>query len=175
MKFFKNNKEIKIPSVSNWLHTIDNIEYLRDVLFNKYSIKSIWMRHFNQDPLENFFGAIRSHGCRNINPTPEGFEIAFTSLLISNLTGTHSPGHNCEIDSCSTLFKSMNDLFKQTKQKDMLQEVDLTYMQENIFTDFNNKKSDPRILAQLEYVTGFLVRRKKTRIFKLSYMQKTVL
>ena len=105
MKFEKNNKTVSVPSVNNWLHTIHNIEYLRDVLSEKHKLKSIWLRHFNQDPLENFFGAIRSHGCRNISPTPQGFEIAFASLLINNLTKTHSAGSNCEEDVkiCSSL------------------------------------------------------------------------
>lgn len=33
------------------------------------SFKYLCLRRINQDPLENFFGRIRSHGVRNVNPT----------------------------------------------------------------------------------------------------------
>lgn len=77
------------------------------------------MRHLNQDPIENFFGAIRSHGCRNTNPTPEKFEGAFTTLLINNFSSVHTPaGANCEKDflpkficpHCHRGLQSYNDL-----------------------------------------------------------------
>lgn len=121
-------------------------------------------RHFNQDPLENFFGAIRSHGCRNVSPTPDGFEIAFASLLISNIT-THSPGANCEQDSCSTLFKSMRALFKTSLKASEHQDIDLSYMEHNIFIEYDSKKNDPRKIAQLEYVTGYLLKQTKKNVF----------
>ncbi|KAG7298322.1 hypothetical protein JYU34_017922 [Plutella xylostella] len=99
MKFISKGKVSVVPSVSNWLRTIENMELLRNKLFKIYEIKSIWCRHFNQDPLENFFGSIRSHGYRNNNPTCAGFEAAYASLLINNLSSSYSPGSNCEDDS----------------------------------------------------------------------------
>ncbi|KAJ8913407.1 hypothetical protein NQ315_008800 [Exocentrus adspersus] len=55
-------------------------------------------RAFNQDPLENFFGAIRSHGVRNTSPDVSHFINSFKSLIINNFMSSHSPGHNCEED-----------------------------------------------------------------------------
>lgn len=55
MKFCGNRKSGTVPSIVNWLQTIENIEYLVDVLAKQYNLTSLWMRHFNQDPLENFF------------------------------------------------------------------------------------------------------------------------
>lgn len=66
--------------------------------FHKLGHKSILLRHLNQDPLENFFGAIRAHGCSNIMPTAVAFEGAYKSLIINNLSSTHSMGANCEKD-----------------------------------------------------------------------------
>lgn len=100
-------KDMQVTTINNWLRTINNVQYLTEKLFKEYHIKSVWMRHFNQDPLENFFGSIRSHGCRNTNPTTGGFESSFAALLINNLSGQHSPGSNCEEDSCQTVFKSI--------------------------------------------------------------------
>lgn len=75
-----NTKSGTVPSVTNLLQTIENVEYLVDILIQKYDMKFLWMRHFNQDPLENFFGCLRSHGYRNVSPTCAGFEAAFISI-----------------------------------------------------------------------------------------------
>ncbi|CAB3252444.1 unnamed protein product [Arctia plantaginis] len=62
MKFVTSNGYTVVPSITNWLQSIENIEYLVQKIFTQYDLASLWMRHFNQDPLENFFGSIRSHG-----------------------------------------------------------------------------------------------------------------
>lgn len=89
-----------VPSINNWLHTVKNMELLRDKLFNEHNMKSLWCRHSNQDPLEFFFGSIRSHGLRNASPTCAAFEAAFASLLINNLSSNYAVGSNCEDDFC---------------------------------------------------------------------------
>ncbi|XP_061721631.1 uncharacterized protein LOC133528306 [Cydia pomonella] len=100
MKFVtpQGHRKSHVSTVPNWLRTLENLEYLKDLLFQKHEIKSIWLRHFNQDPLENFFGCVRSHGARSNNPTCVHFEVAFAALLINNLNSLHSPGYNCEKD-----------------------------------------------------------------------------
>lgn len=67
--------------------------------------------HINQDPIENFFGCIRSHGIRNIKPTCYQTEGSFKALLVSNLTSTHSIGANCKDDE-GTLLTSLSDLIE---------------------------------------------------------------
>lgn len=54
-------------------------------------------RHVNQDSLECFFGSVRSHGVRNINPDAYQFVCSFKTLLINNFTSIKSAG-NCEHD-----------------------------------------------------------------------------
>ncbi|KAI4459370.1 transposable element-related [Holotrichia oblita] len=85
------------PTISNWKTTIRGLKYI----WNKYGsrLKFLCPRNFNQDPLEIFFGSIRSHGARNVNPTPAFFSIAFKTLLLNNFMSTHSPGANCEDDN----------------------------------------------------------------------------
>lgn len=57
----------RTPSLINWCRTIRNIEDLWKKL-NKCGFDYLILRNLNQDPLENKFGAIRSHGFRNISP-----------------------------------------------------------------------------------------------------------
>lgn len=122
------------------------------------------MRHFNQDPLENFFGGIRSHGYRNTSPSPAGFEAAFASLLITNISN-YSRGSNCEEDFCQN-FDSMKNLLStedQTLAEDIM-EIDLDDINCE-FVGFSNKKRDPKIYAQISYVSGYILRQAKSKIF----------
>ncbi|CAG4981894.1 unnamed protein product [Colias eurytheme] len=81
-----------VPSINNWVKTIENMELLRDKLFYDYKIKSFWCRHLNQDPLENFCGSIRSHRFRINSPSCAAFEAAFASLLVNNMSSNYSRG-----------------------------------------------------------------------------------
>uniref|UniRef100_A0A2A4JPP6 THAP-type domain-containing protein n=1 Tax=Heliothis virescens TaxID=7102 RepID=A0A2A4JPP6_HELVI len=167
MKFINKDgiTQVTVPTINNLLQSIKNVDYLTKVLFEKYKIRSVWMRHLNQDPLENFFGSIRSHGCRNINPTVAGFESSFAALLINNLSGQHSPGSNCEEDSCQVIFKSMGCLFQNTvRDRHPTENIDIDFNEINY--DFETKKNNPRLIASLQYVTGYVLRKTKNKIFK---------
>lgn len=167
MKFIgRGGREGSVPSITNWLRTLENIEVLKNKAFNEYNIKSFWMRHLNQDPLENFFGCIRSHGYRNISPTPSGFESAFASLLINNLSSSHSVGSNCEEDDCK-IFQSMDYLLKKEDINELteINEIDIDDINCEII-DFNEKKSNPKIISQLSYVTGYVIKQAKKNVFK---------
>lgn len=61
-------------------------------------IKVLLLRHFNQDSLENFFGASRALGYRNNNPTCEMFSSAYKTLVLNNMMSSYSPGSNCKDD-----------------------------------------------------------------------------
>ncbi|KAJ8915290.1 hypothetical protein NQ315_014798, partial [Exocentrus adspersus] len=75
MKFYSVQKQslVTVPSLKNLIHTLKGFIYLKHVLLNKYNFKFILTRFFNQDPLENFFSYIRSHGVRNVSPGPTHF------------------------------------------------------------------------------------------------------
>ncbi|KAJ8726195.1 hypothetical protein PYW07_000893 [Mythimna separata] len=74
-----------------------------------HQINNIVARNFNQDPLENFFGAIRSNGVRNINPNCNQFINSFKTLIVNNYNSPHSAGANCEEDF-NTVMQSLSHL-----------------------------------------------------------------
>lgn len=98
----------QVPSVINWLRTIKGLQILCKRLL-KDGFKFILLRNFNQDPIENFFGTIRSHGVRNIKPTCANFISSFKSLLINNFTSSHSIGSNCENDDCNEALDNLKE------------------------------------------------------------------
>lgn len=77
-------------------------------------VHSILLRNFNQDSIENFFGAMKALGYRNNNPTCSSFASSYKTLLLNNLMSAHSPGSNCEEDSgegCLTSYKSLFSVY----------------------------------------------------------------
>lgn len=90
-------KVVSVPSIKNLKYTVTAFQYLCNVLFEK-GFKYVLTRAFNQDPLENFFSYIRSHGVRNINPDVSHFITSFKSLVLNNFMATHSTGSNCQKD-----------------------------------------------------------------------------
>lgn len=74
------------------------------------------VRNFNQDPLENLFGMIRSIGVRNTQPTCASFKDAFKTILLNNYLSSHSPGANCEDDG-STSTGSLENLKRFVTEK----------------------------------------------------------
>lgn len=92
-----------MKSLKNWVGTLEGIRTLVKKLKNEHNITSVWMRHLNQDLLDNYFSAIRSHGCRNINPTPDAFQSAYAALLVNNISSVHAPGANCQKDYSNSL------------------------------------------------------------------------
>lgn len=141
MKFVTNDgKPCSIPTIKNWIFTLENVQKLKKKLFDNYNIKSIWCRHFNQDPLENFFGNIRNHGLRNNSPTCAGFEAAFVSLLITTLS-SYSPGSNCEEDGCFAFKLLKNIFFKQASTIEKRVELDFDdIINEGIIVSLDEKK-----------------------------------
>lgn len=53
-----------VPILNNWLFTIDSFQKIWQILRDKYDFNKLNARFCNQDPLENFFGQIRSHAIR---------------------------------------------------------------------------------------------------------------
>lgn len=94
--------EKRVPTVKNWIKTIEGFKLLWKTLNEKYSQDCFLTRNCNQDPLENFFGNVRSMGARNVSPNCVGFEGAYKTLLLNNFSAHHSPRANCEedINSC---------------------------------------------------------------------------
>lgn len=152
-----------VPTIKNWVWTLEGIQVLLNKIRHQYGVTSVWLRHLNQDPLENFFGAIRSHGCRNVNPTCDQFESAFATLLINNLNSVHTQGKNCENDFCDAL---CSFVLNENTEATSTCTIDLESILEINFENVENKKKDPRILAPLQYISGYFLKKSKSKIFK---------
>lgn len=121
IKFMVRNRENRpiersIPSVNNLIKTIEGFKSLWQLLFKKYGFDAMMTRNFNQDPLENFFGSIRSLGARNVTPNCMGFEGAFKTLLLNNFSSNHSTNANCEEDTNDCL-QSLSFFIKNKERK----------------------------------------------------------
>lgn len=106
-----------VPCLPNLIDTLRGFKMLwrklKEVGFQSFNTKNI-----NQDPVENFFGAIRSHNFRSNKPTCYQFESIFKSLLITNLTSSNSPGTNCEDDKGRFLLTDSKCLLNGTQYLD---------------------------------------------------------
>jgi len=83
------------------------------------TIRSILLRNFNQDSIENFYGAMRAHGYRNNNSTCEMFASSYRTLLLNNLMSAYSPGSNCEEDfgeGTLTSYQSLFEMYADTQE-----------------------------------------------------------
>lgn len=169
MRFLaKNGKECSVPSIKNWIHTLDNMLLVKSVLFDNYKMKSIWCRHFNQDPLENYFGSIRRHGSRNTNPSVAVFESAFVSLLVKNISST-TVNTNCEKDSCNPLPCMKKIFFSKSaheKSGKDVSEINFEDVDNQLIDDFNVKKQNTSVFSLLEYISGVVLQKAQNKIFK---------
>lgn len=165
MKFVTSDgKQESGPTVANWVWTLTGIQILLKKLQSEFGINSVWLRHLNQDPLENFCGAVRSHGCRNINPACDQFESAFATLLINNLNSVHIRGKNCKDDFCDALHALV--INENAEKPSSTSTVDLSTIVDINFTPIEEKQSDPRKIGPLQYISGYLLKKAKTHVFK---------
>lgn len=95
--------EKSIPSRNNFIRTIEGFKALWQMLLRTYYFDAMLTRNSNQDPLENFFGNIRSLGARNIAPNCVGFVGAFKILLLNNFSSNHAINANCKDDQNNCL------------------------------------------------------------------------
>lgn len=152
------------PSLDNWLTTIKGFRKLW-IIVKKAGMKYLKTRYINQDPLENFFGMIRSHNSRNINPTCTNFESSFKTLLINNLTGKRTVGGNCKIDNDGTALFSLQNFVENSIE---ILHTSNTHAVEEIAEIESNNIS---ISTQNENVIGTCTNNYKTVTEKLLSMQ----
>ncbi|CAG9137607.1 unnamed protein product [Plutella xylostella] len=157
MKYInKDGKTAVVPSLSSWVKTIEGFQLLCRHMF-QLGQTSLLLRHFNQDPIENFFGAIRAHGLSNIMPTAAAFQAAYKTLMVNNMSSAHSVGANCERDKnkCLQNLKNMIEEEKEEKQKEHeLTMEDLNIRRNDILT--SNSPQDVERRAAVGYCSGWL-------------------
>ena len=99
----ENDQPTSVPSLKNWITTVEGFKLLWKKVHN-LGFTELKTKYVNQDPLENFFGQIRSHTVTNRNPTPAQFESSFKSLFISIVKPKKIENSNCEIGEEPMLF-----------------------------------------------------------------------
>jgi len=130
-------------------------------LFGEKGFKSLLPRHLNQDSIENFFGAVRSLGCKN--PTCSSFISAYKTLLLNNLISSQSPGTNCE-DFFENSLTSYQHFFlnKQEPSIPVKLAVDLPIQ---IQRKLNPSTNDLMLMTHT-YIAGFIAKKLNQEIFK---------
>lgn len=115
--------------LNGWKHNINAIIQLWQSFDNDIdNISHILTRRINQDPLENFFGAIRSAGGNNQTPSCGDFTNHFKKLAF-NCLFKHSDG-NCEADLDSLLLTELEKI-PETEDVDEIEEDDFSGLSPN--------------------------------------------
>ncbi|KAL1487630.1 hypothetical protein ABEB36_015719 [Hypothenemus hampei] len=161
MKFKNiNGKIVDVPSVRGWLQTLHS---LRKIWFKleKEGFTFMSTRNFNQDPVENFFAAIRDHQGRNINPTCNNFIASFKTLTINNFQTIKSPGSNCEEDGSDGVLTNLKT-FMCTEQEHT--ELETTMDERTALSIINRLKkyvaSKELLNLNLDtYIAGFVAKK----------------
>lgn len=159
----KTKRPVKcIPSLKNWKFTLRGFQKIWKIIKNK-GIRFLKTRNINQDSLENFFGLIRSHGRRNINPSCSQFCGSYKTLLINNFTARRSVGSNCENINDGDLLFTLKQFVKnatceiniteQTAEEDFLTESSQVKNIENMHKGYPLQESNR------SYVAGWVVKK----------------
>ncbi|CAK1587202.1 unnamed protein product [Parnassius mnemosyne] len=125
--------------------------------------------YFNSDPIENFFGRVRSYNFRNNDPTCHTFVSTFKSLLITGLIKFHSETYNCEDETCYQLIK-VQSLFRKSSEgincntSNIRQDVECT--EENLFIEnIQVQAARERLnVHSTAYTTGWVIKKILCRI-----------
>lgn len=112
-------------------------------------------KSLNQDPLENFFGQIRSHGVRYTNPNCFSFISSYRTLIINNFFSVHSPGTNCEMDP-NVALDNLNNLLL-CKQEQTSTTTNFKVVLPINVTSNNNLSHLGRCVVK--YVAGFVLKK----------------
>lgn len=110
-----------VPCLQNLIDTLQAFKLLWKKL-KSLGFTSFFPRNLNQDPLENFFGNIKSHDFKSTKPTCLQFESTFKSMVITNLSSKHTPGYNCEEDDGKFILPSSYLLLRDLVNVDEFQE-----------------------------------------------------
>lgn len=94
------------PTLNNWIFTLKGLEDLWKIV-RKDGFSHL--RTVNQDPIENLFGNLKSHGFRDNTPSCKQAESVLKALMITSLTSTHSLTANC-LDDGAVALTSLNVL-----------------------------------------------------------------
>jgi len=166
LRSIKYNTAKKILSIANWITTIQGLQLICKRLL-KAGFKYV-LRNFNQDQFENFYGSIRSHELRNINPTPANFVSLSKALVINNFTSSHSVGANCKDDDSDGILDNLKDiLFNEISSNEENEDKENCSAQHDPLTTLEQTGSLINSGSRA-YVSGWIIKNCPICISKLS-------
>ena len=107
----------------------------------------------NQDPIENFFGAVRKQGGNFDNPTPAQFGTAFKKLFYDNFLV--SSAGNCNADFNSILVAALSQNVLSSLSKTVPKEVEID-VNDYCSSSVQNSLIGTNAVA---YVAGYLLKK----------------
>lgn len=149
--------------LKNWIRILGFIILRKNL--KEVGFSFIKTRIINQDPLENFFGLIRTLGRRNVNPTCQNFIDSFKTLLINNLTSRYTIGGNCEVnnDCNGKLLVTLKKFIANLELKKSLDIEEMTNTDDNVNFDIDNETNRPTKIQNISesqfYTVGWLVKK----------------
>lgn len=157
--------------------TIEGVKSIWNIVSQKYSLDCLFTRNLNQDPLENFFGNIRSYGARNVAPNILAFEGAYKALLINNFNSTHAVNANCEEDNNSCLQNFKTFIKEHDSVSDIPNENDdnIIHFNEEVLVNIcNNNYVVDNDVGQRNYVCGWVLTKCLKKIKGCKTCKKTL-
>jgi len=110
----------RFKCIIGWKQAIEALKLLWSTVSEMDSVKFLFTRRINQDPLENFFGVIRQRGCLRDNPVPLEFLFSFKQACVNGLLAP-SQFTNSEVDVDDLLMifarEGMSNSTKQIQAK----------------------------------------------------------
>lgn len=143
------------PSLKNFILTIEGFVDLSNVLLLR--IPYFFARSFNQDPLENYFGQMRQHRGRHINPMCSQFVESYKALLVRSICSVHSVASNCE-ETFETNLIQLKDLIAHNNKRDVNNYIESLPIYKQIAAIPSAKLARPLNKAAMSYISGFVAK-----------------
>lgn len=158
MKFISAAGKTMIPpTVKNFIKTLKGILNIWKICKSEGDFEFLCPRNLNQDPLENFFSVIRSHGARNINPSCPSFRSSFKALVINNFFSVHSPNANCEQDDCVSGIESFKTFLEGNNEN---MSVTKDNVDENQIYNFKLSVNKSQVIKKENaYIAGYIAKK----------------
>lgn len=108
-------KKKSVPSLRSWVYIFEGFQKIWKFVESK-GFSELKTRIVSQDPLENYFGRVRSFGGRNITPSCRQFAAIYKSLLITNVTSAQSLVSNCESTCDGEMLFAVDDMISDDEE-----------------------------------------------------------
>lgn len=152
----------KVSFLTGWRISISSLIALSSDL-KESGFRFILARRLNQDPLENYFGTVRSQGGNCVNPTTIQFSRIFKKLFCADFIKHTGDGGNCEDDFSELLLniKSMEPVVGEYIEEIQETKTGSDRLEFNSIQMTSNEFQDIDLITQngLNYVSGYFAQK----------------